>query len=74
MFFIPELFKTMIAFRQDTFSTMAVDKDICEASLQNQENAKQDLELAESHQQRMKEAIQNISKVYHPVDLEIGLT
>jgi len=47
------------------------DKRI-EASLQNQEDAKRDLESAESHQQRMKEAIQKISKVYHPVDLETG--
>jgi len=47
------------------------DKRI-ETLLQNQEDAKQDLEFAESHQQRMKEAIQNISKVYHPVDLETG--
>lgn len=47
------------------------DKRI-QASQQNLEEAKQDLENAESHQQKMKEAIQTISKVYHPVDLETG--
>ena len=43
-----------------------------EAALQSQEEARRDLEAAESHQQRMKEAIQKIGKVYHPVDLETG--
>jgi len=47
------------------------DKRI-EASLQGQEKALRDLESAESHQQRMKEAIHKIGKVYHPVDLETG--
>lgn len=47
------------------------DKRI-EASLQSQQEAQRDLESAESHQQRMKEAIQKIGKVYHPVDLETG--
>lgn len=42
------------------------------AALQNQEDAKRDLESAEQHQQRMKEAIRKIGKVYHPVDLETG--
>jgi hypothetical protein len=41
-------------------------------ALQNQEDAKRDLESAEQHQQRMKEAIRKIGKVHHPVDLETG--
>jgi hypothetical protein len=47
------------------------DKQI-EASRREQEETRQELESAESHQQRMKEAIQKIGKVYHPVDLETG--
>lgn len=47
------------------------DKQI-EASLQKQEHAKRDVATAESHQLRMKEAIQKIGKNYHPVDLETG--
>jgi hypothetical protein len=42
------------------------------ASMQRQEEAQRELESAESHQQRMKEAIQEIGKAYHPVDLETG--
>jgi hypothetical protein len=47
------------------------DKRI-EAAVQIQEQARKDLETAESHQVRMKEAIQKISKAYHPVDIETG--
>jgi hypothetical protein len=47
------------------------DKRIA-AAVQIQEQARKDLETADSHQVRMKEAIQKISKVYHPVDIETG--
>jgi hypothetical protein len=47
------------------------DKQI-EAFRRRQAEARQQLESAESHQQRMKAAIQKIGKVYHPVDLETG--
>ena len=43
-----------------------------EASQQSQEEARRDVETAESQQRRMKEAIKKISNVYHPVDLETG--
>jgi hypothetical protein len=43
-----------------------------EAAVQIQDKAREDLKIAESHQQRVKEAIQKISKVYHPVDIETG--
>jgi len=47
------------------------DKRI-EAAVQIQEQARKDLETADSHQVRMKEAIQKISRAYHPVDIETG--
>jgi len=47
------------------------DKRI-EESLQNQETTRKNLESAESHQQQIKEAIQKIGNVYHPVNLETG--
>lgn len=47
------------------------DKRI-EDAIQKREAAQKSLELAESHQQRMKKAVQEIGKVYHPVDLETG--
>jgi len=47
------------------------DKRI-EGSIQRREVAQQVLDTAESHQNRMKEAVQQIGKVYHPVDLETG--
>ena len=45
------------------------DKRI-EAAENYLEEARKDLESAEFNQQRMKEAIQKIGKVYHPVDIE----
>lgn len=47
------------------------DKRI-EESMLNQEKAKKNLESAESNQQQVKEAIQKIGNVYHPVNLETG--
>ncbi len=43
-----------------------------EIARQKEEDARQNLESAESHQNRMKEAIQQIGVTYHPVDLETG--
>jgi vacuolar-type H+-ATPase subunit I/STV1 len=47
------------------------DKRI-EESVRIREEAIKNLESTESHQQQMKEAIQKISTVYHPVNLETG--
>lgn len=47
------------------------DKRI-KTALHNQEEAERKLESAELHQKQMKEAIQEIGKAYHPVDLETG--
>ena len=43
-----------------------------DAAKQTQEKAQKNLETAESHQKRMKEAVKKISRVYHPVDIETG--
>jgi len=47
------------------------DKQI-EVSIKKREVAKQALDTAESHQNRMKEAVQQIGKIYLPVDLKTG--
>jgi len=47
------------------------DKRI-EDAIQKREAAQEVLVKAESHQQRMKEAVREIGKVYHPVDIETG--
>jgi len=47
------------------------DKRI-EDAIENREAARDALEKAESHQLRMKEAVREIGKVYHPVDIETG--
>lgn len=47
------------------------DKRI-EVSRQKEQQARQSFETAQSHQDRMKEAIQQIGDSYHPVDLETG--
>jgi len=47
------------------------DKRI-EVSRRKEEEARQTFETAQSHRDRMKEAIQRIGDSYHPVDLETG--
>jgi hypothetical protein len=45
---------------------------LIEVAVGAREKARRDLETAVCHQQRMKAAIQTISRVYHPVDIETG--
>ncbi len=49
------------------------DKRIAVAQ-QKEKEVKQTLETAQTHQERAKQAIRGISEVYHPYDLETGVT